>query len=125
MQLKEFFIKAAVVTVAAIIVIWYGTYSLEKATANFVNQEIAGVLNINKNIDNLRARDSRRIRLLGMTTFNPEVYYKVSLVKERENNIDGAIEEMELGLGLVRMWSADEKLKETFQARLDSLKAKR
>jgi len=32
---------------------------------------------------------------------------------------------MELAMGLLNMWSADEKIKKAYQARLDSLKAKK
>jgi len=123
MKLKEFFIKVVIVSLAAVLIIMYATYSAEKAAVNFMRNEVAGIMDINRQIDDLRNRESRRIRLLGMTTFNPSVCYKVSLVKEKEGNLPGAIEEMELGLGLLNLWSSDEKLKEYYQARLDSLSA--
>ena len=129
MQLKDFLIKVAVVTVAALLVIWYAAYSIEKSATDIVRNEIAPVLseqlNIKSKIDELRDMDSRRVRLLGLTTFNPYVYYKVSQIKEQERNLDGAIEEMELAMGLLNMWSTDEKMRKAYQARLDSLKAKK
>ena len=124
MQLKEFFIKVVVVCLAAVLIITYATYSVEKAAVNFIRSEVAGLVDINRQIDDLRNVESRRIRLLGMTTFNPYVCYKVSLVKEQNGDLWGAAEEMELGLGLLNLWSSDDKLKESFQARLDSLIAK-
>ena len=129
MHLKEFLIKVAVVSLAALLVIWYAAYSIEKTTTNIVRNEVAPVLSaqlgIKSKIDELRNVDSRRVRLLGMTTFNPYVFYKVSQIKEHDRDLDGAIEEMELAMGLLSMWSADEKMKKAYQARLDSLKAKK
>ena len=124
MQLKEFFIKVVVICLAAVLIITYATYSVEKAAVNFIRSEVAGLVDINRQIDDLRNVESRRIRLLGMTTFNPYVCYKVSLVKEQNGDLWGAAEEMGLGLGLLNLWSSDDKLKESFQARLDSLIAK-
>ena len=129
MQLKEFLIKAVVVTIAALLVIWYAAYSFQKAATNIVRNEIAPVLStqldIKGQIDELRKIDTRRVRLLGMTTFNPYVFYKVSQIKEQNRDLNGAIEEMELAMGLLNMWSTDGKMKKAYQARLDSLKAKR
>ena len=129
MRLKEFLIKAAVVTVGALIVIWFGAYSFQKAATNIVSNEIAPVLSaqldLKGKIDGLRNMNTRRIRLLEMTTFNPYVFYKVSQIKEQDRDLDGAIEEMELAIGLLSMWSTDEKMKKVYQARLDSLKAKK
>ena len=129
MQLKEFLIKAAVVTLAALLVIWYAAYSIEKTAVNIVSNEIAPVLStqldLKGKIDELRNMDSRRIRLLGMTTFNPYVFYKVSQIKEQDRDLEGAIEEMELAMGLLNMWSTDAKMKKAYQARLDSLKVKK
>ena len=128
MQLKEFLIKVVIVFVAAILFVMYSTYSIKKAATDFVRDEIGSVivkqLDLSSKIDALRVSDSRRIRLLGMTTFNPAVYYKVSIIKEKEKNLPGAIEEMELGLGLLEMWPDNEKPIKTFQARLDSLKTR-
>ena len=123
MQIKELLIKVIIISLAAVLVIMYATYAVEKAAADFIRKEVAPLVDLNSRIDGLRDRESRRIRLLGMTTFNPYVCYKVSLVKEQDGDLRGAAEEMELGLGLLTLWSDDEKLKESFQARLDSLKS--
>lgn len=129
MHLRDFFIKVAVVTLAALLVIWYVAHSIEKATTNIVRNEIAPVLSaqldIKGKIDELRNMDSRRVRLLGMTTFNPYVFYKVSQIKEQDRDLDGAIEEMELAMGLLSMWSTDEKMKKAYRERLDYLKSKK
>jgi len=41
---------------------------------------------------------------------NPYVFYKVSQIKEQDRDLEGAIEEMELAMGLLNMWSKDEIL---------------
>jgi hypothetical protein len=129
MHFKDFFIKAAAITLAALLVIWYAAYSIEKAATNVVRNQIAPVLSaqleIKSKIDELRNMDSRRVRLLGMTTFNPYVFYKVSQIKEQDRDLDGAIEEMELAMGLLNMWSTDAKMKKAYQERLDYLRSKK
>jgi len=129
MQLKEFLIKVALVTIGALIVICYAAYSIEKAATNIVRNQIAPVLSaqldIKSKIDELRNMDSRRVRLLGMTTFNPYVFYRVSQIKEQDRDLNGAIEEMELAMGLLNMWSTDAKMKKAYQERLDYLRSKK
>ena len=129
MHFKDFFIKAAAITLAALLVIWYAAYSIEKAATNVVRNQIAPVLSaqldIKSKIDELRNMDSRRVRLLGMTTFNPYVFYRVSQIKEQDRDLNGAIEEMELAMGLLNLWSTDEKMKKAYQERLDYLRSKK
>lgn len=129
MHVRDFIIKVVCVTVAALLVIWFAAYSFQKAATNVVRNQIAPVLSaqleIKSKIDELRNMDSRRVRLLGMTTFNPYVFYKVSQIKEQDRDLDGAIEEMELAMGLLSMWSTDEKMKKAYQERLDYLRSRK
>jgi len=117
------------VTVAALLVIWFAAYSFQKAATNIVRNQITPVLSaqldIKSKIDELRNMDSRRVRLLGMTTFNPYVFYKVSQIKEQDRDLDGAIEEMELAMGLLNLWPTDEKMKKAYQERLDYLRSRK
>jgi hypothetical protein len=65
-----------------------------------------------------------RLRLKGLFTTNPAVHYKMSLLEEQRGRIGDAIEELELGIGLLELHSADKAVKERFIQRLNALKAK-
>jgi len=74
---------------------------------------LAGIYNRLAGLDNVQ-----RIRLLGLLTQNPAVHYKFSVMKGERGNLKGAIEEMELALGLV------EPDKRVYQERLRQLQEK-
>lgn len=69
-------------------------------------------------------RDKTRIRFTGLVTNNPAVHYKISLLEEEKGNLGGAIEEIELAIGLLEMHSADKSVRDRYARRLDELKRK-
>ncbi len=62
-----------------------------------------------------------RLRLLGLVTNNPMVHYKASLLKVKSGNIKGAIEEIELALGLLSMGNSDKQVIKEYQDKLAAL----
>ena len=68
--------------------------------------------------------EKTRIRLTGLLTTNPAVHYRVSLIEERDGNMNAAIDELELALGLLELHSVDRATREKYQSRLQELKRK-
>ena len=54
-----------------------------------------------KNLDEIHAPEMHRERFLSFITHNPAVHYHASLVKEKNGDIRGALQEIELAMGLV------------------------
>ena len=75
-------------------------------------------------VGNLFQHEIYRVRLLGLITHNPAVHYKASILKEGTSNIQGAIEEMELALGLMSMRPSDKEIVQMYKKRLSELKKK-
>jgi hypothetical protein len=64
------------------------------------------------------------VRLRGLLTTNPAVHHKVAVILEERGDIKGAIQEIELGLGLLELHSQDREAKERFKSRLKALESK-
>jgi len=73
-------------------------------------------------VGSLYQNEIYRIRILGLITYNPAVHYRASLLKEKSGDIRGAVEEMELALGLLSRDSADTEVKQSYKNRLAALK---
>ncbi|MBI4985088.1 MAG: hypothetical protein HZC24_07030 [Rhodocyclales bacterium] len=67
-------------------------------------------------------RDQPRLMLTGFLVRNPAVHWKVSEVKEREGDLAGAAEELELAVGLLEMSRADPAVLRRYQDRLAALR---
>lgn len=74
-----------------------------------------------ENIIGELAKEKTRIRIKGLFTTNPYVHWKVSLISESEGNIAGAVEEMELAMGLLEIHSADKSVMQKYEARTREL----
>lgn len=70
------------------------------------------------------AKEKTRIRIKGLFTTNPYVHWKVSLISESEGNIAGAVEEMELALGLLEIRSAEQSVRQRYETRTLELQRK-
>ncbi|MFC1574218.1 hypothetical protein ACFL30_03460 [Candidatus Latescibacterota bacterium] len=75
-------------------------------------------------INTLFQHEIYRVRFLGLVTHNPAVHYKASILKEDSSNFQGAIEEMELAVGLLSMGSSDSEIVQMYKKRLAELKKK-
>jgi hypothetical protein len=68
--------------------------------------------------------DRNRIRLVGFLTHNPYVHYKVSLLEEQKGNLEAAVEEIEMALGLFDMGPPNNPARERYAKRLNELRLK-
>jgi len=65
-----------------------------------------------------------KLRVKGLFLTNPAVSYRISFIQEHEGNLDAAVLEMELAMGLLELHSSDRAAKERYAARLQELKNK-
>ena len=68
--------------------------------------------------------EKTRLRLRGLLTTNPAVHYKMSTILEQGGDIPQAIEEIELGIGLLELHSAEKSVRDRYAQRLTGLKSK-
>jgi len=66
-------------------------------------------------------REETRIRLTGLLTTNPYVHMRVSQIKEKAGNIQGALDEIELAIGLFELHASDRQARQRYVARRDEL----
>lgn len=69
-------------------------------------------------------QEHTRLRLMGLLTTNPQVHMRVSYIKENSGDIKGAIDEIDLAIGLLELHSSDKAAKDRYRQRLEELKAK-
>lgn len=104
-------------TLIAVGIFWGG---LLAATVYVINEVAAGGLR-----DRVRVTlkdEVTQFRVKGLLTTNPAVHWRVSQVQETRGNVRGALDEIELGLGLLELHSQDRAAKERFAARRDALR---
>ncbi len=65
--------------------------------------------------------DAWRLRL-GALSENPESHYRLSLVEEADGNLEKAIDEMDLALGLLELAPRETRQHSAYSQRRDSLK---
>jgi hypothetical protein len=65
-----------------------------------------------------------RLRLRGLLTTNPAVHYKMAALYEERGDMRQAIEEIELGIGLLELHNGDRSARDRFAQRLSALKVK-
>ncbi len=65
--------------------------------------------------------DAARLRLTGALTRDAEVHYRMSLEEERDGNIEKALDEIELGLGIAELHPQDRAHLARFQERRQQL----
>jgi hypothetical protein len=114
-----FAVKAAIVTVAVALGLTY--------VADSILDSVVGSVNLQPLKEKVRTavRDEKtRIRLKGLLTNNPAVHYRVAAIEEAKGNLDAAIEEIDLALGLLELHGADRTAREKYQTRLQELKRK-
>lgn len=140
-ELVPFFYKTLVVAVTLLILLFIGSLfmrpigdSINKSLSRILDSSLSSLKNVpveavgssievvRNKVGSLYQNEIYRVRILGLITFNPAVHYKASLLKEKSGNIQGAIEEMELALGLLSMNSADSEVKQSYKNRLAALK---
>lgn len=69
-------------------------------------------------------REETRIRLTGLLTTNPQVHMRVSHIKEKAGNIRGALDEIELALGLFDVQPSDRQARQRYEVRRQELTQK-
>ena len=69
-------------------------------------------------------REEVRIRLLGLITSNPAVHMRISHIREQKGDLQGALDELELAIGLFELHAADKRAPERYVTRRDELKQK-
>jgi len=80
-----------------------------------------GIARINSEFEN----DKNRLRLAGFLSRNPYVHYRMSVLEENAGQLDRAIEEIELALGLFELSPHGNPAREKYQRRLNELNKKR
>jgi hypothetical protein len=109
----NFIIKVAIVTAIAALGLAFIAESIEDAIPPLKNRVRQAL------------KDPRtQIRLKGFLTTNPAVSYRVSLMEEKDGNLEAAIDEIELAIGLLELHSADRATQDKYTARLMELKRK-
>lgn len=73
--------------------------------------------------EKILASEGNKLIVVGLLVNNPEIYFKRSLLHEKEGRIQAAITDMELAIGLLQVKGADKDFKDKYYARLNRLKA--
>lgn len=68
--------------------------------------------------------EQARIQLTGLLTTNPYVYWRVSEIMEQKGDIERAIEQMQLAIGLFELHPSDKEARQRYAARLKELQKK-
>lgn len=68
--------------------------------------------------------EQARIQLTGLLTTNPYVYWRVSEIMEQKGDIERAIEQMQLAIGLFELHPSDKEARQRYAARLKKLQKK-
>ncbi len=68
--------------------------------------------------------EQARIQLTGLLTTNPYVFWRVSEIMEQKGDIERAIEQMQLAIGLFELHPSDKEAKQRYAARLKELQKK-
>lgn len=113
------YLDFAIKTVIAVVVVSFGLGILVSIVATAID-----LAPVKTSIRKAANEERTRIRLKGLLTTNPAVHYRISEIEEGKGNLRNAIEEIELGIGLLELHSTDRAAKERFARRLNSLKAK-
>jgi hypothetical protein len=69
-------------------------------------------------------KEKTRLRLVGLFTPNPQVHYRVSYIDEQFGNLKGAIDEIDLAIGLLELHGADKSVRDRYARRLEELRKK-
>jgi len=77
---------------------------------------------IGRNLKKEFEKDEARIRAKGLLTSNPEVHYKIALLEYQKKNFKVALEELELGIGLLEMNNSNKEYKIKFYNLLEKIK---
>lgn len=132
-NLKVFFIKCAIVAVLAALA---GSYVLnnviQRAGEGFVSGLVFGLRAayqstgpvVKTKINEKFGENELRIRFNSLLTRNPAAHWLIADDLEGRGDIEGAVEEVQLGLGLVEVSGGDLKLRKKFEQRLAVLREK-
>ncbi len=115
----SFMAKVAIVTVAVALGITY--------VADAILESVVNTMTLQPLMEKVRkaARDEKtRVRLTGLLTHNPAVHYRVAAIEEAKGDLEAAIQEIELALGLLELHAADRAAQEKYRTRLQELKRK-
>jgi hypothetical protein len=116
----DFAVKVSIITVALALGAGYVFESIVQTLVSTVN-----VPSLKTKLRTAMKDEKTRIRLKGLLTTNPAVHYRVSAIEEANGNLDAAIEEIDLALGLLELHQVDRATREKYQARLQDLTRKR
>jgi len=67
-------------------------------------------------------RPNIRFRLIGLSTGNPAVHWKVADIYERDDRLDRAVDEIELAIGLLELHSSPAEVRNRYATRLADLR---
>jgi len=115
----NFTVKVVIATIAISLGLAYVADSIVDSIVNTVD-----IQPIKSKLRKALSEERTRIRLKGLLTTNPAVNYRVSLIEENKGNLEAAIDEIELALGLLELHSADRATKDKYVSRLQELKRK-
>jgi len=114
-----FIAKVAIVTVAVALGTTYVADAILESLVNTVKLQP-----IKEGIRKAARDEKTRVRLTGLLTHNPAVHYRVAAIEEAKGNLEAAIVEIELALGLLEVNVVDRATREKYQSRLEDLKRK-
>jgi hypothetical protein len=114
-----FMAKVAIVTVAVALGTTYVADAILESLVNTVKLQP-----IKEGIRKAARDEKTRVRLTGLLTHNPAVHYRVAAIEEAKGNLEAAIEEIELAVGLLELHAADRAAQEKYRTRLQELKRK-
>lgn len=114
-----FMAKVVIVTVAVALGITYVAGAILEAVVNTKNLQP-----LQEKVRKATRDEKTRVRLTGLLTHNPAVHLRVAAIEEAKGNLEAAIEEIELALGLLELHAADRATQEKYRSRLQELKRK-
>ena len=105
-RVLQFALKSAILITFIVIAISYIIQNIESAAAS------------------MKPTEKSRILLLGLVQ-NPAALYQASTIDEKEGNLERAITDMELALGLLEMHGAPQQVIARYSERVHELNAKK
>ena len=102
----QFALKAAILVMLIVIALSYLIQDIESAASS------------------MKPTEKSRILLLGLVQ-NPAALYQASAIEEKEGNVERAIADMELAMGLLEMHGAQQQVVARYSDRMRELKSKK
>lgn len=85
-------------------------------------EELPDMRKFSEKMKNSVRKEEVQLRVRGFFTSNPQVHWNISVIEEKKGNLNAAVMEIELAIGLLEMHQASKDVVQRYKTRLETLK---